>query len=160
MASSFYGTIWLLLAAYIGGSVPYATRLSLGALEQVGQNMLENASVQGANIFHLMVSIIAPLLRSSLTSIWLLVFTGTMFELAASELLYPPGQPTMPVRIVGLFNDFKLGPGMALSMLNVAIVAFALTLIRVIPWMVGRLTGIAQRSGRVNVDVLRNTATE
>ncbi len=156
----FYGTIWLLLAAYIGGSVPYATRLSLGALEQVGQNMLENARVQGANIFHLMIHIIAPLLRSSLTSIWLLVFTGTMFELAASELLYPPGQPTMPVRIVGLFNDFKLGPGMALSMLNVAIVALALTMIRVIPWMVGRLTGVAQRSGRVNVDVLTNTATE
>jgi iron(III) transport system permease protein len=155
-----YGTIWLLLAAYIGGSVPYATRLSLGALEQVGQNMLENARVQGANVFHIMISIIAPLLRSSLTSIWLLVFTGTMFELAASELLYPPGQPTMPVQIVGLFNNFRLEPGMALSMLNIAIVAFALVLIRVIPWVIGRLTGIAQRRARVNVDVLANPAIE
>ena len=155
-----YGTIWLLLAAYIGGSVPYATRLSLGALEQVGQNMLENARVQGANVFHIMVSIIAPLLRSSLTSIWLLVFTGTMFELAASELLYPPGQPTMPVQIVGLFNNFRLEPGMALSMLNIAVVVFALILIRVIPWMIGRFTGIAQRRTRVNVDVLANPAIE
>ena len=154
----FYGTIWLLLAAYIGGSVPYATRLSLGALEQVGQNMLENARVQGANIFQIMVSIITPLLRSSLTSIWLLVFTGTMFELAASELLYPPGQPTMPVRIVGLFNDFKLGPGMALSMLNIAIVTLALILIRVIPWIVGKFRGIPRR--RKIVDVLTNPAIE
>lgn len=153
-----YGTIWLLLAAYIGGSVPYATRLSLGALEQVGQNMLENARVQGANIFQIMVSIIAPLLRSSLTSIWLLVFTGTMFELAASELLYPPGQPTSPVRIVGLFNDFKLGPGMALSMLNIAVVTFALILIRVIPWIIGKLTGIPRR--RKIIDVLASQAIE
>jgi iron(III) transport system permease protein len=156
----FYGTIWLLLAAYIGGSVPYATRLSLGALEQVGQNMLENARVQGANVFQIMASIIAPLLRSSLTSIWLLVFTGTMFELATSELLYPPGQPTMPVRIVSLFTDFKLGPGMSLSMLNVAIVTLALILIRVVPSIIARLTGIAQRKVTVNVDVLTNTATE
>ena len=157
-----YGTIWLLLAAYIGGSVPYATRLSLGALEQVGQNMLENARVQGANVFHIMVSIIAPLLRSSLTSIWLLVFTGTMFELAASELLYPPGQPTMPVQIVTLFNNFRLEPGMALSMLNIAVVVFALVLIRAVPWMIGRLTGITQRRARarVNVDVLANPAIE
>jgi hypothetical protein len=44
-----------------------------------------------------------------------------MFELAASELLYPPGEPTLPVRIVSLFTDFKLGPGMALSMLNIGI---------------------------------------
>ena len=156
----FYGTIWLLLAAYIGGSVPYATRLSLGALEQVGQNMLENARVQGANVFHIMASIIAPLLRASLTSIWLLVFTGTMFELATSELLYPPGQPTMPVRIVSLFTDFKLGPGMSLSMLNVAIVTLALILIRVVPSIIARLTGNAQRKVTVNVDVLTNTATE
>ncbi len=36
-----------------------------------------------------------------------------LFELAASELLYPPGEPTLPVRIISLFNDFKLGPGIA-----------------------------------------------
>ena len=149
----FYGTIWLLLAAYIGGSLPYATRLGIGALDQVGQNMLETARVQGANIFQLLFSIVGPLLRSSLTSIWLLVFTGTMFELAASELLYPPGQPTMPVRITSLFNDFKLGPGMALAMLNVGIVALALILLRVIPWLVRQLTRHgAQRKTYVSTD--------
>jgi iron(III) transport system permease protein len=149
----FYGTIWLLLAAYIGGSLPYATRLGIGALDQVGQNMLETARVQGANIFQLLLSIVGPLLRSSLTSIWLLVFTGTMFELAASELLYPPGQPTMPVRITSLFNDFKLGPGMALAMLNVGIVALALILLRVVPWLVRQLTRHgAQRKTYVSTD--------
>jgi iron(III) transport system permease protein len=149
----FYGTIWILLAAYIGGSLPYATRLGIGALDQVGQNMLETARVQGANIFQLLLSIVGPLLRSSLTSIWLLVFTGTMFELSASELLYPPGQPTMPVRITSLFNDFKLGPGMALAMLNVGIVALALILLRVVPWLVGQLTQHgAQRKTYVSTD--------
>jgi iron(III) transport system permease protein len=149
----FYGTIWLLLAAYIGGSLPYATRLGIGALDQVGQNMLETARVQGANIFQLLLSIVGPLLRSSLTSIWLLVFTGTMFELAASELLYPPGQPTMPVRITSLFGDFKLGPGMALAMLNVGIVALALILLRVVPWLVRHLSRHgAQRKTYVSTD--------
>lgn len=135
----FYGTIWILLAAYIGGSLPYATRLGIGALDQIGQNMLETARVQGANVFQLLATIVGPLLRSSLTSIWLLVFTGTMFELAASELLYPPGEPTLPVRIVSLFTDFRLGPGMALSMLNIGIVALALVLLRTIPWLVSRI---------------------
>ncbi|GCE15228.1 ABC transporter permease [Tengunoibacter tsumagoiensis] len=141
----FYGTIWLLFCAYIGGNLPYATRLSIGGLEQVGTNMLETGRVQGANIFQLIFHIVGPLLRSHLLSIWLLVFTGTMFELAASELLYPPGQPTLPVQIISFFNDFKLGPGMALSMLNVAIVAFALIAIRVLPWLVGKIGGRMQR---------------
>lgn len=154
----FYGTIWILFAAYIGGSLPYATRLGIGALDQVGQNLLETARVQGANIFQLLVSIVGPLLRSSLSSIWLLVFTGSMFELAASELLYPPGEPTLPVRVVGLFNDFKLGPGMALSMLNIGIIALALILIRAIPRFVGQL--IQQNTKRKTKYVSTDKAVE
>lgn len=140
----FYGTIWVLFCAYIGGSLPYATRLSIGALEQVSTNLLETARVQGANVLQLMIRIIGPLLRANLSSIWLLVFTGTMLELAASELLYPPGQPTLPVQIVGYFNNFRLGPGMALSMLDVAIVTLALILIRALPWLIGFVRKRAQ----------------
>lgn len=141
---AFYGTIWVLFCAYIGGSLPYATRLSIGALEQVSTNLLETARVQGANVFQLMIRIIGPLLRANLSSIWLLVFTGTMLELAASELLYPPGQPTLPVQIVGYFNNFQLGPGMALSMLDVGVVTLALILIRALPWLIGYARKSAQ----------------
>jgi iron(III) transport system permease protein len=147
----FYGTVWVLLAAYIGGSLPYATRLGSGALEQVGQTMLEAARVQGAGLIQLLSRIVGPLLRSSLVSIWLLVFTGTMFELAASELLYPPGEPTMPVLIVGLFGTFRFGQGMALAMLNVGLVALALLVIRVIPWLLGRLTQWNARRKSIHV---------
>jgi len=154
----FYGTIWLLFCAYIGGNLPYATRLSIGGLEQVGTNLLETARVQGANVFQLMIRIVGPLLRTNLTSIWLLVFTGTMFELAASELLYPPGQPTLPVQIISLFNDFRLGPGMALSMLNIAIVTLALLVIRVLPWLIERIRGFILR--REGMHVPANQATQ
>ncbi len=143
----FYGTVWILLAAYIGGSLPYATRLGIGALDQVGQNMLDTARVQGASLFQLLTRIVGPLLRSNLLSVWLLVFTGTMFDLAASELLYPPGQPTLPVRIIGLFNDFKLGPGMALSMLNIGLVITALLVLRSMPWVVTRLLRLRKQKG-------------
>ena len=147
----FYGTVWVLLAAYIGGSLPYATRLSAGALEQVGQTMLDAGRVQGAGLTQLLARIVGPLLRSSLISIWLLVFTGTMFELAASELLYPPGQPTMPVLITGLFGTYRFGEGMALAMLNIGLVALALLILRVIPWLLGRLRHGNTRRNMVDV---------
>ncbi len=47
----FYGTFWLLLAAYIGGSLPYATRLASGA---VGQTMLDAARVQGTGLIQML----------------------------------------------------------------------------------------------------------
>lgn len=140
-----YGTIWILLAAYIGGSLPYATRLNIGALEQVGQHMLDTARVQGAGLFHQLLQIVAPLLQANLISVWLLVFTGTMFELAASELLYPPGEPTLPVRIMNYFNNFQVGPGTALTILNVGVVLLALIVLRSILWLVQHLLVLQTR---------------
>lgn len=136
----FYGTIWILLAAYIGGNLPYAIRLNIGALEQISQNLIDAARIQSAGLWVVLSRIIAPILRSGLLSIWLLVFTGTMFELAASELLYPPGQPTMPVRIQSYFGNFRIEQGMALAMLNVSVVALMVIIVRAAPfiWRVGR----------------------
>ena len=142
----FYGTIWILLAAYIGGALPLAIRLNFGALEQVGASLIEAARMQGASTFHVLVQVVAPIMRAGLVSIWLLVFTGTVFELAASELLYPPGQPTMPVRITAYFGVFKIEQGMALAMLNVAVVAVAVVALRYFPRMVGALVRVRSRS--------------
>jgi iron(III) transport system permease protein len=155
----FYGTIWILLAAFIGGSMPYATRLNIGALEQVGPSMLETAQVLGTGQFQLLVRIVAPLLRSTLVSVWLLVFTSTMFELSASELIYPPGQPTMPVQIMSYFNDFQIGQGTALAMVNVGVVILALIIIRVIPWL-ARQVIIAMQQRRINKHVSTNQTVE
>ena len=154
----FYGTIWILFAAYVGGSLPYATRLGIGALDQVGQNMLDTARVQGANLFQLLARIVGPLLSATMISVWLLVFTGTMFELAASELLYPPGQPTLPIQVIGFFNNFRPGPGMALAMLNVGLVLLALLVFRSIPWLVQRF--IAAVTQRKNVYVSTDKAAQ
>jgi iron(III) transport system permease protein len=129
----FYGTIWILLAAYIGGNLPYAIRLNMGALEQIGDSLLDAARVQGAGIGAVLARVVAPILRAGLINIWLLVFTGTIFELAASELLYPPGQPTMPVRITGYFGTFRVEQGMALAMLNIGVVALLVIVLRSAP---------------------------
>lgn len=142
----FYGTIWILLAAYIGGALPLAIRLNIGALEQIGTSLIEAARIQGASVFHVLISVVAPILRSSLVSIWLLVFTGTIFELAASELLYPPGEPTMPVRITAYFGVFRIETGMALAMLNVALVAVAVMLLRYLPRLAAGVSTLVGRT--------------
>ncbi len=145
----FYGTIWILLAAYIGGALPLAIRLNIGALEQVGGSLIEAARIQGASTVHVLIRVVAPIMRTGLVSIWLLVFTGTVFELAASELLYPPGQPTMPVRITAYFGVFKIEQGMALAMLNIALVAVAVALLRYLPRLAAAMSGVRSLAIRV-----------
>ena len=122
-----YGTSWGLLFVYIAGGLPLAARLGIGALDQIGQSLLDSARVQGANLFQLLTLVIAPLMRSSLLSTWLLVFSGSMFALATSELLYLAGQPTAAVAIVKYFNDLRYGVGMALTVLTVIAVSIMLS---------------------------------
>jgi iron(III) transport system permease protein len=134
-----YGTLWGLLAVYIASGLPLAARLGIGSLDQISQSLLDTARVHGASLFQLLTRIVAPLMRASLLSTWLLVFSGSMFALATSELLYPAGQPTAAVVIIKYFNDLRFSEGMALTVLTVIAVSVILITLRTIPWLIGRL---------------------
>ncbi len=153
-----YGTSWGLLFVYIAGGLPLAARLGIGSLDQIGQSLLDSARVQGANLFQLLTQVIAPLMRSSLLSTWLLVFSGSMFALATSELLYPAGQPTAAVAIVKYFNDLRYGVGMALTVLTVIAVSIMLLMLRAIPWLIGRALG--RNRPQLNAPPVETTPTE
>ncbi|MDB5074810.1 MAG: iron transporter permease, partial [Chloroflexi bacterium] len=117
-----YGTMGLLLAAYVAGSLPLSARLAGGALAQVGDHLIEAARLAGADTSRVFRSIVAPLMATALLSTWMLIFTGTIFELPASEVLQPPGQPPLSVQITGQFNNYKQGPGTAMTILALVIV--------------------------------------
>jgi iron(III) transport system permease protein len=117
-----YPSLGLLLAAYIAGALPFSARLAEGSLAQIGDHLLEAARLSGAHIGRLFRHIIVPLLITSLLSTWMLVFTGTIFELPASELLQPPGQAPLAVQIINQYNNFKEGPGTAMTILALLIV--------------------------------------
>jgi iron(III) transport system permease protein len=135
----FYGTIQLLTVALIAGALPYAIRLYVGGLSQVHGTLVDAARVQGAGIWRTLAFVVFPLLRRQVGSIWMLVFTGTMFELAAAELLYPPGQPTMPVMILTLLGNFQTGIAMALTLMSIGVLAAALILARGLFWVFSML---------------------
>jgi iron(III) transport system permease protein len=116
-------SLLLLLAAYIAGALPFSVRLASGGLAQVGEHLLEAARLAGAGPGRLYARIVLPLVVTAVLSTWMLVFTGTMFELPASELLQPPSQPPVAVEIVNLFNNNKEGPGTAMTILALAVVA-------------------------------------
>jgi iron(III) transport system permease protein len=118
-----YPSLGVLLAAYVAGALPFSARLTGGALAQVGDHLLEAARLAGAGPGRLYARIVLPLVATAVLSTWMLVFTGTMFELPASELLQPPSQPPVAVEIVNLFNNFKQGPGTAMTILALLVVA-------------------------------------
>ena len=107
----------------MAGALPFSARLAGGALAQVGDHLLEAARLAGAQPGRLYLRIVLPLVATALLSTWMLVFTGTIFELPASELLQPPGQPPLAVEIVNHYNNYKAGPGTAMTILALLVVA-------------------------------------
>jgi len=113
-----YGTPAVLGLAYIAGGLPYAVRVVTSSMAQVPPGALDAARLSGARHISQVRWIILPMLRDTWVRVWLMLFSGVMFELPVSQLLYPPGEPTLAVSIVHQLNGQELGRGAALTVLS------------------------------------------
>ncbi|MFZ0214909.1 MAG: ABC transporter permease subunit, partial [Candidatus Dormiibacterota bacterium] len=94
-----YGTLFLLGMAYVANSLPSATRLLVGPMAQFQRTLQDAARVHGIGAARAWLSIVLPLLSRSLLWAWIFGFTGIVFELPLSQLLYPSNQEPLSVAI-------------------------------------------------------------
>ncbi len=94
-----YGTILVLLMAYLVHLLPAALQGMESTLQQLTPNLEEAARSLGARSFRTFFHVTLPLVRGGFLSAWILVFVQCMKELPASLLLRPVGFDTLAVRI-------------------------------------------------------------
>ena len=121
-----YGTTTLLAMAYFAGALPTATRVLVGPVAQVDRSPVQAARVLGSSQVGAVRHSLVPVVSRSLLWAWILTFTGVLFELPVSQLLYPPGSPTLSVALTHALALSSFGPGTAMT---VASVAFALVVV-------------------------------
>lgn len=121
-----YGTTALLGMAYFAGALPTAARVLVGPVAQVDRAPVVAARVHGSGSISSIRHALVPVVSRSLLWAWILTFTGVMFELPVSQLLYPPGSPTLSVAITRALGLDFYGPGTAMSVVSVA---FALAVV-------------------------------
>jgi iron(III) transport system permease protein len=111
-----YGSSICLGLAYIALSLPYSTRLQIGAMSQLSANLVTAAQVLGARNTTVLHVVVYPLVRVMAYSSFFLTFIHTFFELPASVMLFPAGKPPLPIVISTRFNAFDWPGGAALAM--------------------------------------------
>ena len=94
-----YGTILILLMAYLVHFLPAALQSMESTLQQLTPNLEEAARSLGARSLRTFFHVTLPLVRGGFLSAWILVFVQCMKELPASLLLRPVGFDTLAVRI-------------------------------------------------------------
>jgi iron(III) transport system permease protein len=115
-----YGTVGILLLAYVAHFLPYGVRASSSALRQLHPELEEAARVGGATWNKALRYVTFPLARPTLAAAWILVFIMAMQEVSASMLLYNNRSVVISVTVFLLWEQGNIGGLAALSVLHLA----------------------------------------
>jgi iron(III) transport system permease protein len=114
-----YGTIWIMLIAYVTRFLPYGMRYNTASLLQVHKELEESAAMSGASLATTFGRIVLPLLKPGLIAGWIYIVIVSIRELASSILLYSPGTEVVSVTIWEMWQN---GQYVELSALGVMMI--------------------------------------
>jgi iron(III) transport system permease protein len=120
-----YGTIWILLLAYLTRYMPYGMRYASSSMYQISNELEESAQTSGASWWQAFRRIILPLLIPGLVAGWIYIATVSMRELSSSILLYSPGNEVLSIRI---WEQYQNGQFTELAALGVVMVLILMLL--------------------------------
>lgn len=136
-----YGTVWVLLIAYVTVFLPLGVRTISGVLLQLDKSLDECGQVCGASWGQRMRTITAPLLRPGLLAAWLLIFVASVRELGASILLMGTDSKVLTPAIVESFFSTSSELTAAMALIQTAVVGAALVLLMLIMRRAAKVKG-------------------
>lgn len=119
-----YGTLWILLVAFITISLPAAYQQLQSAFHAVHPDLEDASRILGATRLMVLRQITAPLLRTSVVATWCFIFVGVIRELSAAIMLFTSDTKVISVLIFDLNESGDLAAIAVLGLL-LLIVTFA-----------------------------------
>jgi iron(III) transport system permease protein len=122
-----YGTLWILVIAYVTKYVPIALRACHTALLQLHPELEEASVISGSSWLRTFVRVVLPLILPGVAAGWFYVLALTFKALSLPVLLSHLGTEVLPVVIYGLYESGRFSELSALGvLLIVALSAVAL----------------------------------
>ena len=125
-----YGTIWILLIAYVARFLNLGYNNISGAISQIDPSLEEASRVSGASHLTTFRRIMLPILRPSLYSSFFLVLAPTLSELSLSSLLWSAGSETIGTVVFSSQEEGKILITAALAMVLIIAVLLLNVLVR------------------------------
>jgi iron(III) transport system permease protein len=124
-----YGTLWILLIAFLTLSMPAAYQQMQSAFRAIHPELEDASRILGATRLKALRQITAPLLRTSVVATWCFVFVGTIRELSAAIMLFTSETKVVSVLIFDLNESGDLAAisvlGLIMLIVTFGIVALA-----------------------------------
>src|SRR5262244_573956 len=124
-----YGTLWILLLAFLTLSLPAAYQQMQSAFRAIHPELEDASRILGATRLRALWQITAPLLRTSVIATWCFIFVGVIRELSAAIMLFTSETKVLSVLIYDLNESGDLAAiavlGLLMLVLTFGIVALA-----------------------------------
>jgi iron(III) transport system permease protein len=124
-----YGTLWILLLAYVTIELPAAYQQLQSAFRALGPELEEAGRILGASRLRTLRDITAPLLGPSLVATWCFVFVAVVRELSAAVILFTSETKVLSVLIFDLKESGDLAAisvlGLTMLLLTAAVIVLA-----------------------------------
>ena len=104
-----YGTLWILLIAYLTIELPAAYQQMQSAFRAVHTELEDASRILGATRLRALRDVTAPLLRTNVLATWCFIFVSTIRELSAAIMLFTSETKVVSVLIFDLKESGDLG---------------------------------------------------
>lgn len=122
-----YGTIWILVLAYVPTFAPFAMRYLAPALLQIHRDLEDSAYASGATPLAVFRRVLAPLLRPAIVGSWIFIFMVSVRELSVAALLYTPRSPVVATQVLDMWTNGNASQlsafGTVVALVSVAVAA-------------------------------------
>jgi iron(III) transport system permease protein len=134
-----YGTVWILVLAYVVARISYGTRMMNSALIQLHPELEESATICGAKTGSVLRSVLLPLLSPAILYAWIWLALLTYRELTLAVILANTDNQPLAIVVWGLLWSSAYGKASAVSLIMIALMLPILALY----WFVARRLNIA-----------------
>ncbi len=136
-----YGTIWVLLLAYITKYMPYGIRAASASMIQINKELEEASTASGGSWAQTFRRVIIPLLMPGFMAGWIYISIVSLRELSTSILLYSYNSTVLSIMAFDLWEGGQYTYVCALGMMMVLLMVSMVTTAR----LLGAKIGVVQR---------------
>ena len=127
-----YGTMWIIFIACLVNRLPFASRMGISAMMQVGRSLEESAEVHGASFPRRIQRILFPLTKRGFMGGFILAFVSTVKDINLVILLVTPR--TMVLAAL-TFGYIELGRRQFADAIGVVIIVIVLGCTLIAQWI-------------------------
>jgi iron(III) transport system permease protein len=131
-----YGTIWVLLIAYVTRFIPYGMRAASGSILQIHSELEEAAAASGASWWETFRRVTLPLLRPGIAAGWIYICIVSFREFSTSVLLATGDSRVLSIL---LFTMFEQGQVTIVAAIGILMILTLLAIVAIFYKVSGRV---------------------